>query len=255
MGRLTGKTAIITGAATGIGAATARRFVDEGAKVAIFDVDVNEGQKLAEELTGTAGAARFFECNVADPRAVSAAVDLAVLEFNGLDIVFANAGIATAQMAGTVETIDPTHWDLAFDVNTRGVYSVAGAAIPHLREQHGGSIIINASINALVGRESHPNHAYAASKGALVALMRAMACTYGPEGIRVNAIAPGPIRTRLNDDLAAQPEEYAQAVAGVPLGRFGHVDELAASALFLASEDSSFVTGMVLVVDGGKTIV
>ncbi|UKA60423.1 SDR family NAD(P)-dependent oxidoreductase [Arthrobacter sp. FW306-2-2C-D06B] len=255
MGRLIGKTAIISGAATGIGAETARRFVAEGASVAILDVNVDQGQALAEELAGDNGAARFFACDVSDPAAVRTAVDAAAEAFGGLNIVFANAGIGTLHIGGTVESIETERWDLAFDVNTRGVYALAGAAVPHLREQGGGSIILTASIYAFVGTSGRPTHAYAATKGAVVALARAMAATYGPEGIRVNAIAPGAIRTHLNDDVASNPELLAQWVEGIPLRRLGTTKELASSALFLASDDSSFVTGSVLVVDGGQIAV
>jgi len=254
MGRLDGKIAVISGAATGIGAATARRFVAEGAKVAILDVNADDGQALAAELAGSNDAARFFTCDVADIDAVANAVDAAATAFGGLDIVFANAALGTIVIGGTVESIEPERWDRAFGVNTRGIYAVTRAALPHLRVRGGGSIIMTSSSSAFIGTSGRPTHAYAATKGALVSLARAMAVTYGPEAIRVNALAPGFVRTRLTDDLTSTPESLERALAGIPLRRYAMPDELAACALFLASDDASFVTGTVLVADGGQTI-
>jgi NAD(P)-dependent dehydrogenase (short-subunit alcohol dehydrogenase family) len=258
VGRLSGKRVIISGASTGIGASTVRRFVAEGAIVGILDVNATAGKELAAEINGSLreedGEAQFFKCDVSDPDAVRTAVNEAASALGGIDVVFANAGIGTLHVGGTVETIEPDRWDLAFAVNTRGVYSLVGAAVPYLRPQ-GGSIILTSSIYAFLGATGRPTHAYAASKGALVALTKAMAATYGPEGIRVNTIAPGAIRTHLNDDVASRPEQLAQWVEGIPLRRLGTTDELAACALFLASEDSSFVNGLVLVADGGQSVV
>ena len=254
MGRLEGKFAIISGAATGIGAATARRFVAEGASVAILDVNEHDGQALADELAGDTGAARFYACDMVDLDAVQRAVDAATAAFGALDIVFANAAVGTIVIGGTVESIEPERWDLAFNVNTRGIYAVTRAALPYLRARGGGSIILTASSAVFIGASGRPTHAYSATKGALVALARSMAVTYGPENIRVNALAPGFVRTRLTDDNASRPESLQQAIAGIPLRRYAMPDELAACALFLASDDASFVTGSVLVADGGQTI-
>lgn len=211
--RLAGKRAIMSGAATGIGAATARRFVAEGATVALLDLNATDGAAVAREI---GAAASFYACDVADPDAVRAAVDAAAGELGGLNIVFANAALGTVHVGGTVETLDPERWDLAFDVNARGVYALCRAALPH---------------------------------------QRAMAVSYGPENIRVNALAPGFVRTRLTADVLADPARAAAAIAGIPLRRVAEPDELAACALFLASDDASFVTGATLVVDGGQTVV
>lgn len=254
MGRLDGKIAIISGAATGIGAATARRFVAEGARVAIVDLNEAVGGALAEELSGGTGRARFFACDVADLDSVRAVVDQAAEAFGGIDIVFANAAAGTIVIGGTVESIEPERWDLAFGVNTRGVYALTRAALPHLRARGGGSIILTSSSSAFVGTAARPTHAYAATKGALISLARSMAVSYGPEGIRVNALAPGLVRTRLTEDIVSQPERLEQAIKGIPLRRYAMPDELASCALFLASDDASFVTGTVLVADGGQTI-
>jgi NAD(P)-dependent dehydrogenase (short-subunit alcohol dehydrogenase family) len=255
MGRLDGKVAVISGAATGIGAATARRFVAEGARVAILDVNADDGQALVAELAGSTNAARFFACDVADENAVANAVDAAASAFGGLDIVFANAALGTIVIGGTVESIEPERWDRAFGVNTRGIYALTRAALPHLRSRGGGSIILTSSSSAFIGTNGRPTHAYAATKGALISLARAMAVTYGPEAIRVNALAPGLVRTRLTDDILSAPESLERALAGIPLRRYAMPDELASCALFLASDDASFVTGTVLVADGGQTIV
>ncbi len=255
MSRLDGKVAIISGAATGIGAATARRFVAEGARVAIIDVNEQDGMALAEELNGgSAGKARFYGCDVADLDGVRDVVDQAAEAFGGLDIVFANAAAGTIVVGGTVESIEPERWDLAFGVNTRGVYGLTRAALPYMRARGGGSVILTSSSSAFIGTSARPTHAYAATKGALISLARSMAVSYGPLAIRVNALAPGLVRTRLTEDIVSTPERLAQAIKGIPLRRYAMPDELAACALFLASDDASFVTGTVLVADGGQTI-
>jgi NAD(P)-dependent dehydrogenase (short-subunit alcohol dehydrogenase family) len=250
--RLHNRRAIISGAATGIGAATARRFVAEGATVALLDLNAADGAALAREL---GDAAHFFECDVADVAAVARAVDAAVAALGGLEIVFANAGVGTVVVGGTLETIEPERWQLAFDVNARGVYALCRAALPHLRAAGGGAIVLTSSSSALVGTHGRPTHAYAATKGALVSLTRAMAASYGPDGIRVNALLPGFVRTRLTADVLSDPAQAAAAIANIPLRRVAEPDELAACALFLASTDASFVTGATLVADGGQTIV
>jgi NAD(P)-dependent dehydrogenase (short-subunit alcohol dehydrogenase family) len=252
--RLQGKRAIISGAATGIGAATARRFVDEGASVAILDVNEQDGIALAESLQREGSIVFFAHCDVSDPDAVAVAVDEAASRLGGLDIVFANAGVGTVVIGGTVESIEPELWDLAFDVNARGVYALTRAALPYLRAAGAGSIIITSSSSALIGTGSRPTHAYSATKGALISLARAMAVSYGPEAIRVNALIPGFVRTRLTADVVAVPEKYVAAIKNIPLRRVAEPDELASCALFLASDESSFVTGAALVADGGQTV-
>lgn len=255
MGRLDGKIAVISGAATGIGAATARRFVAEGARVAILDVNEKDGRSLAEELSSGSENVHFVSCDVSDLDAVRSAVDHVARGFGGIDIVFANAAVGTIVVGGTVESIEPERWDLAFGVNARGVYGLTRAALPHLRARGRGSIIVTSSSSAFMGTLARPTHAYAATKGALISLVRSMAVSYGPEGIRVNAIAPGLVRTRLTEDILSDPERREQAISGIPLRRYAMPEELASCALFLASDDASFVTGAVLVADGGQTIV
>lgn len=252
--RLAGKRAIISGAATGIGAATARRFADEGASVAILDMNVADGSALVDELRSAGTNAVFHDVDVADLTDVATAVDAAEMQLGGLDIIFANAAVGTIVVGGTVESIDPERWDLAFDVNARGVYALCRAAIPHLRRTGGGSIVMTSSSSVLIGNTGRPTHAYAATKGALIALTRAMAVSYGAENIRVNALVPGFVHTRLTDDIVTNPETLRGALAGIPLGRYAKPEELAACALFLASDEAAFVTGTTLVVDGGQSI-
>ncbi len=180
MTRLEGKVAVISGAATGIGAATARRFVKEGARVAIIDMNATDGQALADDLNKAGDFARFFERDVADLDGVRDAVDHAASAFGGLDIVFANAAAGTIFVGGTVESIEPERWDLAFGVNTRGVYGLTRAALPYLRARGSGSVILTSSSSAFIGTSARPTHAYAATKGALISLARSMAVSYGP---------------------------------------------------------------------------
>jgi NAD(P)-dependent dehydrogenase (short-subunit alcohol dehydrogenase family) len=253
MGRLEGKRTLITGASTGIGAATARLFAAEGGAVAVLDVNEDDGSRLVEDLAAGGATAYFISCDVADGAGAERAVAEAARLLGGLDVVFANAGVGTITVGGTIETIPPDRWDLAFDVNVRGVYHVIRAAMPHLRAAGGGSIVITSSASAVIGVSRRETHAYSATKGALLSLARSMAVTYGPEGIRVNALVPGHVRTRLTEDVLGNEEARSAALAGVPLGRYAVPEELARCALFLASEDASFVTGTMLVADGGQT--
>ncbi|MCC6936548.1 MAG: SDR family oxidoreductase [Thermomicrobiales bacterium] len=253
MTRLHGKRVVITGGSTGIGAAVVRRFVAEGAAVAILDVNTGSAEALAADISHQGSTAFAIGCDVGDVAAVADAVEAAAGRLGGIDVVMANAAVGTITVGGTVESIEPERWDLAFDVNTRGVYAVCRAALPHLRVR-GGSIVVTSSSSALIGVGGRPTHAYTATKGALLSLVRALAVTYGPEGIRVNALVPGFVRTRLTADVVDDPAALAGAIEGIPLRRVAEPDELAACALFLASDEASFVTGAMLVADGGQTI-
>jgi len=253
MTRLHGKRVVITGGSTGIGAAVVRRFVAEGAAVAILDVNTGSAEALAADISHQGSTAFAIGCDVGDVAAVADAVEAAAGRLGGVDVVMANAAVGTITVGGTVESIEPERWDLAFDVNTRGVYAVCRAALPHLRVR-GGSIVVTSSSSALIGVGGRPTHAYTATKGALLSLVRALAVTYGPEGIRVNALVPGFVRTRLTADVVDDPAALAGAIEGIPLRRVAEPDELAACALFLASDEASFVTGAMLVADGGQTI-
>ncbi|HAX24300.1 MAG TPA: hypothetical protein DCX80_04580 [Chloroflexi bacterium] len=253
MSRLAGKRVIISGGSTGIGASIVRRFVAEGAAVAILDVNLAGAEELTSAIVGN-GSTFALQCDVGDVESVAAAVDTAAERLGGLDIVVANAAVGTVVVGGTVETIEPERWDRAFDVNARGVYALCRTALPHLRAAGGGSIVVTSSSSALIGVGTRPTHAYAATKGALLSLVRALAVTYGPEGIRVNALTPGFVRTRLTADVVADPAALAAATEMIPLRRIAEPEELAACALFLASDEASFVTGAMLVADGGQTV-
>jgi NAD(P)-dependent dehydrogenase (short-subunit alcohol dehydrogenase family) len=174
----------------------------------------------------------------------------AVRAFGRLDVVLNNAAVGTMVVGGTVETIGLDLWDLAQDVNVRAIYLVSRAAVPHMRAA-GGAIVNIASVSAFRGSVERPSHAYAASKGAVLSLTRAMAASYGRDRIRVNAICPGTIRTRLTADIVERVEDAAKAGRGIPLGRIGEPEDIARCALFLASDDASFISGAHIVADGG----
>jgi NAD(P)-dependent dehydrogenase (short-subunit alcohol dehydrogenase family) len=182
-------------------------------------------------------------------------VDAAVRTFGRLDVLLNNAGVGTMVVGGTVETITLERWDLAQDVNVRAMYLVSRAALPHMRKVGGGAIVNIASVSAFRGSTDRPTHAYAASKGAVLALTRAMAASYGRDRVRVNAICPGTIRTRLTADITERVERDAKEGRGIPLGRIGEPEDIAQCALFLASAAASFISGAQIVVDGGAMAV
>jgi NAD(P)-dependent dehydrogenase (short-subunit alcohol dehydrogenase family) len=254
-GVLAGKVAIITGAATGIGRASALLFARSGARVALVDVRRSEVEATADEVRAASGpeAAVAIVADLADPDQCASAVARAVEALGRLDVLFNNAGVGTLVVGGTVETIDLDRWDLAQDVNVRAMYLVSKAAVPHLRPSGGGAIVNTASVSALTASRGRPSHAYAASKGAVLALTRAMAVSYGQDRIRVNAICPGLIRTRLTTDIVDAAEGAASDGIGIPIGRVGEPEDIARCALFLASDAASFITGTQIVVDGGAT--
>jgi NAD(P)-dependent dehydrogenase (short-subunit alcohol dehydrogenase family) len=189
--------------------------------------------------------------DLANPDDCAAAVAAADRAAGRLDVLFNNAGVGTMVVGGTVETIDLERWDLAQDVNVRGIYLVSRAAVPLMRWSGGGSIINTASVSAFRGSASRPSHAYAASKGAVLALTHAMAASYGSDRIRVNAICPGTIRTRLTADIIDRVESEVAAGRQIPLGRVGEPEDIARCALFLASDDAAWISGTHIVVDGG----
>src|SRR5437762_14328823 len=243
--------AIVTGAATGIGRATARLFAQAGARLVLADVRGDELERTVAEVRAAGGDAIAQTADLARPEECAAVVVAAVPVAGRIHVRFNNAGVGTMVVGGTVETIDLDRWDLALDVNVRAIYLTSRAAVPALRAAGGGSIINTASVSAFRGRTERPSHAYAASKGAVLSLTRAMAVSYGRDRIRVNAICPGVIRTRLTADIVGAAEREAAAGRGIPIGRVGEPEDVARCALFLASEDSGFITGTHIVVDGG----
>ena len=248
--RLDGKVALITGAASGIGRATALRFAEEGARVVAVDIsDANdETVGLVREGGGEATAVRADVSSDAD---MARAVEAAEVTYGRLDIAFNNAGIMLADDADAVATTEETI-DRTLAVNLKGVLYGCKHQIPAMRRAGGGSIINTASFVASVGAAT-PQIAYTASKGAVLALTRELAVTHARENIRVNALSPGPLRTEMLMSYLDTEEKRQRRLVHVPMGRFGEATEMAAAALFLASDDSSYMTGANLQIDGGLT--
>jgi NAD(P)-dependent dehydrogenase (short-subunit alcohol dehydrogenase family) len=246
-GRLAGRVAVITGAGSGIGLATARRFAAEGARVVCADISKEAAEAAADEVRGTAVAV-----DVADEDSVKAMVDAVVAEFGRIDIAFNNAGISPPDDDSILITgLDA--WERVIRVNTTSVFFCCKYVIPHMQRQGKGSIINTASFVALMGAATS-QIAYTASKGGVLAMTRELGVQFAREGIRVNALCPGPVATPLLMDLFAKdPERAARRLVHVPMGRFAEPAEIAAAAAFLASDDASFMTAAQFVVDGGIT--
>jgi NAD(P)-dependent dehydrogenase (short-subunit alcohol dehydrogenase family) len=243
--RLAGKVAVITGGASGIGLATARRFAAEGAKVVIGDMDPVTGEKAAAEVDGA-----FIQVNVADEAQVNQLFDETVKLFGSVDIAFNNAGISPPD-DDSIETTELPAWQKVQDVNLKSVYLCCRAALRHMTKQQSGSIINTASFVAVLGSATS-QISYTASKGGVLAMSRELGVQFARQGIRVNALCPGPVNTPLLQELFAKdPERAARRLIHIPIGRFANPEELAASVAFLASDDSSFITGSTFLVDGG----
>lgn len=251
MQRLAGKVALITGAAGGIGFETARLFAAEGARVVVADADQEKGPAAVDALRADGADATFVAADVSDDEQARAMVDFAMRTHGALHVLFNNAGIMPADDGGTTETPVPT-WDRVMGVNLRGVWLGCRHGIPAMLESGGGSIVNAASIVALMGAAT-AQIAYTASKGGVLAMTREVAVEYARRGIRANALCPGPIDTPLLAELLREPAQRARRFVHIPMGRLGQATEIAKAALFLASDDSSFMTGSALVVDGGIT--
>ena len=251
MGRLAGKATFITGAAAGIGRESALLFAAEGAAVAVVDRDSDGAAHVVDEITEAGGTAVGLTADVAVETSVAAAINDAEEAFGRLDVVFNNAGIMLAA-DGDAQSTEEAVWDLTMDVNLKGVWFGCRHGIPALRRSGGGSIINTASFVALVGAAT-PQLAYTASKGGVLAMTRELAVTHAREDIRVNALCPGPLRTELLMSYLDTEEMRQRRLVHVPMGRFGEAVEIAAAALFLASDESSYVTGTDFSVDGGLT--
>lgn len=245
MARFDGKVALITGGASGIGAATARRLASEGARVMLADLNLDPASAIADELGSDVAAASAVD--VREWEAVRAVTDETAERFGRLDIVFSNAGIGAG--APTVD-LDPKVWQDVIAVDLHSIFYGAKAAIPHLRRAGGGSIVNTASISGLGG--DYLLGPYNAAKGGVVNYTRALAIELAPE-IRVNAVCPGPIDTPLAGPLIAHPEVSAEYARAIPAGRVGTPEEVAAVVAFLASDDASYVSGAMIPVDGALT--
>ena len=250
-GRLDGKVAVITGAASGIGAGTARMFVKEGAKVILADMQTEAGMALADEL---GDAARFAQCNVMIEDEVAAAVNLAVSEFGSLDVMFNNAGIVGS--VGRISETSIQAWDNTMAILLRGVFLGVKHAARVMLTQNSGVIINTSSTAGILGGLGP--HAYTAAKHGVIGLTKSVANELAPNGIRVNAISPGNTVTAMtatvtSGDPGAIDETSHKIAAGSPLGYAGVPDDIAAAALFLASDDARYVSGHTLVVDAGQT--
>lgn len=252
MKRLGGKVCIITGAASGMGRVACRMFAAEGAKIVAVDVDDKGGEKVAREVRRSGGKALFVQADVSKEGDARSMVREGVRAFGKLDVLYNNAGIFPAE-DGSVERVSETVWDRVQEVNLKGVYLGCKYAIPELVRSGGGSIINIASFVALVGC-TVPQDAYTASKGGVIALTKSLAVQYGPKGVRSNAICPGPIETPLLMKwLLSKPKEKQKRLNRIPMGRLGQPEDVVHLALYLASDESSWTNGAVLVVDGGIT--
>jgi NAD(P)-dependent dehydrogenase (short-subunit alcohol dehydrogenase family) len=243
--RLVDRVAVVTGGASGIGLATARRFAAEGAHVVIGDIDPTTGKAAADEVGGL-----FVQVDVTSPEQVTALFDSAVDAFGGLDIAFNNAGISPPDDDSILSTgLDA--WRRVQEVNLTSVYLCCKAAIPHMQARGRGSIINTASFVARMGAATS-QISYTASKGGVLAMSRELGVQFAREGIRVNALSPGPVNTPLLQELFAKdPERAARRLVHIPVGRFAEPEEIAAAVAFLASDDSSFITAAEFLVDGG----
>jgi NAD(P)-dependent dehydrogenase (short-subunit alcohol dehydrogenase family) len=258
--RLDGRVALITGAGSGQGRAAARLFAERGAAIVVAEINEQSGRATAREISDSGGRAVAVACDVSQAEQVEAAVASAVGEFGRLDVLYNNAGLWYAARGnyrpGITDAPSPlleeNIWDRTIAVNLKGIYLGCKYAIPRMRETGGGSIVNTSSIAALrVGRGA--SDAYTAAKGGVIAITRTLAVEHARYGIRCNCIIPGAVRTPLVGELTPEYEEAVRRT--IPLGRWAEPEEIAKMALFLASEESSWVTGAMFVVDGGFTAV
>ncbi|MDR9411958.1 MAG: SDR family oxidoreductase [Haloquadratum sp.] len=248
--QLSDRRAIVTGAAGGMGRATAERFAAAGAAVAVVDIDADGATATAAAITDAGGEAMALPCDVGDPAAMQEMVTAVVDAFGGLDILHNNAGIPME--ATPIDEVELSTWERMLRVNATGVFLGSRCAVPHLRESEAGVIINTASTAALRPRPGLS--AYVAAKGAVVALTKQLALELAPAGIRVNAIAPVATDTEMLDAFTSATLAREEFAASIPLGRLATPADIAAAALYLAGDDAQMVTGTVLEVDGGRDL-
>jgi NAD(P)-dependent dehydrogenase (short-subunit alcohol dehydrogenase family) len=249
--RLDGKVALITGAGSGMGRAAAELFASEGARVVVTDVVDDGGNATVAAIRAAGGDATYVRADVSKWRDCEAMVQCATDTYGALHVLYNNAGIFPGDDGGVLDTPETT-WDSVMEINLKGVWLGCRAGIPAMIASGGGSIVNVASFVALMGAAT-AQIAYTASKGGVLSMTREMAVEYARQGIRANALCPGPIQTPLLEELLSDPVRRARRLVHIPMGRLGRAEELAQAALFLASDDSSFMTGASLVVDGGIT--
>lgn len=251
--RLANKVALISAAASGMGRAGALLFAREGAKVAVVDIDAAGAQAAADEIRAAGGEAKALAADLSRDDEARRIVDAATDAFGGLDILWNHVGHPGP---GRIEGLDMDDYAIAMDLNIRSVLVTAAHALPALRARGGGAILFTASIAGLAGSPFSP--VYSAAKFGVVGLMQSMACRYGPEGIRVNAVCPAPIETPMLEVFMLRPDTQGdraanreRMMANIPLGRTGKPEEVANAALFLCSDEASFINGVALPIDGG----
>ena len=249
-GQFEGKVALITGASSGIGRAAALAFVDQGAKVVIGDVAVGRGEETAGMIEQKGGDVIWVKTDVSQAAEVEAMVDKAVEAYGRLDFAFNNAGVLRG---GLIHEYTEENWDRVMGVNLKGIWLCMKYEIPVMLKQGGGAIVNTSSSGGLVGLTGDP--AYSASKHGVIGLTKSAALQYAKEGIRINAVCPGPtLSPPMQRLIERQPEMEAEMISHEPMGRWGDPAEIAATALWLCSDDASFVTGHAMSVDGGSVI-
>jgi len=248
--RLQGKVALITGGTSGIGSATAIRFVEEGASVTITGRNVERGEQVVKDIVEKGGAALFIQSDVRRANDCRNAVDKTLERFGKIDVLFNNAGVFHPK---TIPDCTEEEWDETIESSLKGAFLMSKYALPSMIEQGSGSIIHTSSGWGILGGDMAA--AYCAAKGGLIVMAKAMAIDHGPDGIRVNCVCPGDVLTPMLPDDAKKRgmswDDYAVGAADRPLGRIGVAEDIANAVLYLASDESSFVTGESLVVDGG----
>lgn len=249
MGKLDGKVALITGAASGIGRRAAHAFAAEGARLVLCDLAAEAGTAVAAEVRAAGGEACFFSGDVAKATDAAAMIAFGEKEFGSLHVLFNNAGIMPDEDGSILDTSEDT-LDRVLAVNVKGVFFGCKFGIPALLRAGGGSVINTASFVAVMGAATSQS-AYTASKGAVLALTREIAVEFARRGIRANALCPGPVNTPMLQTLLAEPAARARRFVHLPMGRLAEADEIAKAAVFLASDDSSYVNGTTFLVDGG----